>query len=104
MREMKAKVEKIGARLKLNGVVWSVVAYLFTDDMVLLAESKRELKRVVDQYNGVCVRRKLKVNVRKSKVLEFERKEIEVVDLRNPYRVNVPATERCEVFLGGERS
>ena len=48
MREMKAKVEKIGARLKLNGVVWSVVAYLFTDDMVLLAESKRELKRVVD--------------------------------------------------------
>ncbi len=44
MREMKAKVGKIGARLKLNRVDWSVVPCLFLDDNVLLAESERELQ------------------------------------------------------------
>ena len=34
MREMKAKVGKISARLKLNGVDWSVTACLFADDTV----------------------------------------------------------------------
>ncbi len=37
MKEMKAKVGKMGARMKLNGVDWSV-ADLFVDDTVLLAE------------------------------------------------------------------
>ena len=41
MREMKAKVGRIGARLKLNGVDWSVNACLFADDTVLLAESEK---------------------------------------------------------------
>ena len=38
MREIKATAEKIGARLKLNEVGWSVVACLFANDKVLLAE------------------------------------------------------------------
>ncbi len=54
MREMKAKVGKIGARLELIGVDWSVAARLFTDDTVLLAESERKLQRVVDQFHCVC--------------------------------------------------
>ncbi len=58
MREVTAKVGKIGAGLKLNGVEWSVTANLFADDTVLLAESERELQRVVDQFHNVCSRRK----------------------------------------------
>ncbi len=54
MKEMKAKVGKVGARLKLNGMDWAVVACLFADDTVLLAESERELQRVVDQCHSVC--------------------------------------------------
>ncbi len=43
MREIEAKVGKIGARLKLNGVDWSVTVCLFVDDTVLMAEKEREL-------------------------------------------------------------
>ncbi len=60
--KMKAKVEKIGARMKLNGVDWSVAACLFADDTVLLAGSERKLQRVVDQFHSMCSRRKLRVN------------------------------------------
>ncbi len=62
MREMKAKVGKIDARLKLNELDWSVAACLFVDATVLLGESERELQRVVDQFHNVCSRRKLWVN------------------------------------------
>ena len=58
MREMKAKVGNIGARLKLNGEGWAVVACLFADDTVLLAESEGELQRVVDEFYNVCGRKK----------------------------------------------
>ncbi len=44
MREMKAKVGKISARLKLNGVTWSVAACLFAVDKVLLAEGEGNFK------------------------------------------------------------
>ena len=60
---------------KMNGNVWVVVvaaaASLFEDDTVLFAKSEEELERVVDEYS-VCMRRKLKVNVGKSKVMVFE--------------------------------
>ncbi len=79
MREMRAKVRKIGARLKQNGVDWSVTACLFADDTVLLAESERELQRVVDQFHSVCSSGKLRVNAGKSKVMVFDRKEVELV-------------------------
>ncbi len=75
MREMKAKVGKFDVTLKLNGVDWSVAACLFVNDTVLLAETERELQRVVDQFHSVCRRKKLRVNARKSKVMIFERKE-----------------------------
>ncbi len=39
IREMRAKVGRIGARLKLNGAYWSLVACLFADDTMLLAET-----------------------------------------------------------------
>ena len=70
---MKARVGNKGARLKMNGVEWPVVGCLSADDTVLLAESDRELQRVVDEFHWVCTRRKLRVNVGKSKVMVFER-------------------------------
>ncbi len=47
----------------------------------MLRESERELQRVVDEFYSVCVRRKLRVNVGKSKVMVFKRNEAEVVDM-----------------------
>ncbi len=58
---------------------------------------------MVDQFHSVCSRRKLRVNAGKSKVMVFERREVEVVDFGNPYRVSVPVDEKCEIAMGGER-
>ncbi len=76
--------------MNLNGVDWPVVACLFADDTVLLADSKRELQRLVDQFHSVCSRREPRVNAGKSKVMVIKRKEGEVAYFRNPYRVSVP--------------
>ncbi len=40
---------------------------------VLLAESEGMLQRIVDEFDTVCKRRKLKVNAGKSKVMVFKR-------------------------------
>ncbi len=74
MRKMKAKVGNVAAGLKVNGVDWSMVAYLFADDTVLLSESEGELHRVVHEFYNVCLRRKLRVNVGKSKMIFKRRK------------------------------
>ncbi len=58
---------------------------------------------MVDQFHSVCSRRKLRVNTGKSKVMVFDRKEVGVVNFRNPYRVSVPVNERCEIVMGSER-
>ncbi len=73
------------------------------DDSVLLAESERELQRVVDQFHSMCSTRKLRVNAGMSKVMVFERREVAVVDFENPYRVSVPEDEWCEIVMEGER-
>ncbi len=44
MREMKCKTVHKGAKLMLNGEVWSVVTCLFADDTVLLAENEGDLQ------------------------------------------------------------
>ncbi len=92
MREVKAKVGKIGAGLKMNGMGWLVTACLFADE--------RKLQRVVDQFHSVCNTRKMRVNAGKSKVMVFERREVEVVHFGSPYRVGVPVDERCEIVMG----
>ncbi len=45
---------------------------------MLLAESMGDLQRVVNEFYSVCKKRKLKVNVGKSKGMVFERREEEV--------------------------
>ncbi len=61
------------ARLIVRGVEQPVVAGLYADDTVLLAESDGVLQRIVDEFDRVCKRRKLKVNAGKSKMMVFER-------------------------------
>ncbi len=98
MREMKAKVGKNRCRPEAEGSGLVSGCLLFVDDTVLLTQSKRQLQRVVDQFHSVCSRRKLRVNAGKRKLMVFDRKELEVVDLGNPYRVSVPGDERAELI------
>ena len=51
MREMKANVGNVGAKLKINGMGCTVVACLF-------AESEDNLQRMVDELYSVCMRKK----------------------------------------------
>ncbi len=70
MRGMKAKVGNIGTRCHLMDVIGQyVIASLFADGTVLLADSERKLQRVVDEFYRVCMRRMLRVNAGKSKVM-----------------------------------
>ncbi len=57
----------------MRGTEKSLVAGLFADDTVLLAENEGMLQRIVDEFDRVCKRGKLRVNAGKSKVIVFER-------------------------------
>ncbi len=65
----------------------------------MLAESERNLQRVVNELYSVCKRRKLKVNTGKSKVMVFDRRE-EVIDfnINIAYRVRISAVARCSSY------
>ncbi len=99
----KCVVRDLGARLNVRGVEQPVVAGLYVDDTVLLAESEGDLQRVVNEFYSVCKRRKIKMNAGKSKVMVFERREEEVVDFNTAYSVRLPAVARCRVMLGIEK-
>ncbi len=72
-REMKVGVQDLGVRLNVRGVAQPLVAGLYSDDTVLLAESEGMLQRIVDEFDRICKRRKLKVNTGKRKVMVFKR-------------------------------
>ena len=46
---------------------------LFADDTALVADSEDKLCRLVSKFGRVCERRKLRVNVGKSKVMRCSR-------------------------------
>ncbi len=54
---------------------------------LLLDESEGMLQRIVDEFDRVCKRRKLKVNAGRSKVMVFERVREQTINFANPYRV-----------------
>lgn len=47
------------------------------------------------------VRQKVKVNVKKSKVVVFDRKKHDVVEFGNPYSVRTDCRKKCTVKLNG---
>ena len=73
IREMKAGAGvNVGVELCTRDGKWLVNTILFADDTVLIAKSENELQRLVNVFDNVCRRRKLKVNVSKGKLV-FER-------------------------------
>ena len=74
VREVNARV--LGRGLELvdrSGGLWEVNQLLFADDTALVADSEEKLKRLVSEFGRVCERRKLRVNVAKSKVMRCTR-------------------------------
>ncbi len=103
IREMKVRVQDLGARLNERGVEQPLVAGLYADDTMLLAESEGMLQRIVDEFDRVCKRRKLKVNTGKSKVMVFERAREQTINFAKPYRVGSEAILGCKIWLGIEK-
>merc|ERR1711888_78008 len=61
-----------GRRVKLrneSGSEWVLSQLLFADDTALVADSAEPLQALVREFGRVCERRKLRVNVDKSKVM-----------------------------------
>ena len=74
VREVKMRTLGRGVKLReQNGREWEVSQLLFADDTALVADSEERLQRLVDEFGVVCERRKLKVNVGKSKVMVCSR-------------------------------
>ena len=69
-------VRVLGKGLKLlsvNGGRFVINQLLFADDTALVADASEKLCRLVSEYGRVCKRRKLRVNVGKSKVMRCSR-------------------------------
>ena len=76
VRKVNARV--LGRGLKLvdgNDNEWELNQLLFVDDNVVVADSERKLCQLVTEFGRVCERRKLRVNVVKSKVMRCTRNE-----------------------------
>ncbi len=65
VQEKQVRVGGLGARLTVRGVEQPLVAGLYADGIVLFAESEGQLKRIVDEFDRIYRRRKLKVNAGK---------------------------------------
>ena len=59
--------------LSVNGGRFEINQLLFTDDTALVANSEEKLCRLVSEFGRVCKRRKLTMNVGKSKVMRCSR-------------------------------
>ena len=75
VREVNTRV--LGRGLKLvdgNDNEWELNQLLFADGSVVVADSERKLCQLVTEFGKVCERRKLLVNVGKSKVMKCTKK------------------------------
>ena len=57
----------------MNGGWFEINQLLLADDAALVADSDEKLCRLVSEFGRVCERRKLRVNVGKSKVMRCSR-------------------------------
>ena len=60
-----------GVKFGMGENAGKVSGLLFADDTTLMAESENNLQRYVSAFVRVCERRKLKINVGKSKVMKM---------------------------------
>merc|ERR1712002_206763 len=85
MREVREKAGDVGACMQdvRSKREWKVEWLMFADDTVLVSDSERKLQRLVKEFGSVCKRRKLAVNVGKSKVMRIEKnREENVLDVQ----------------------
>ena len=76
VREVNARAPGRGLKLVHgNDNEWELNQLLFADDTVVVADSERKLCQLVTEFGRVCERRKLRVNVGKSKVMRCTRNE-----------------------------
>ena len=74
VREVNVRVLGKGLELlNANGGRFEINQLLFADDTALEADSEDEFCRLVSEFGRVCERRKLRVNVGKSKVMRCSR-------------------------------
>ena len=74
VREMNVRVLGKGLELlSVNGGRFEINQPLFADNTALVADSEDKLCRLVSEFFRVCERRKLRVNVGKSKVMRCSR-------------------------------
>ncbi len=73
------------------------------EDKVIKRRPERMLQRIVDEFDSVCKRRKLKVNAGKSKVMVFQRARAQTIDFAKPYRVGSETTRGCKILLEKEK-
>ena len=74
VREVNVRVLGKGLELlSANGGKYEINQLLFADDTALVADSEEKLCRLLSEYGRVCERKKLRVNVGKSKVMRCSR-------------------------------
>ncbi|MCP4269458.1 MAG: hypothetical protein GY777_28465 [Candidatus Brocadiaceae bacterium] len=95
---MNARVLGRGAELVgVNGENWELRQLLFADDTVLVADSEEKLRRLVTEFGRVCDRRKLRVNVGKSKVMKVVR-NVDNADMGMDVSLGEERLEEVECF------
>ncbi len=55
------------------------------------------LQKIVDEFDRVCKRRKLKVNAGKSKVMVFKRAREQTIKFAKSYRVGSEVIRTCKI-------
>ncbi len=102
IREMKAKIGNLGREMSIDNAKRKISNMLFADDTVPLAESEKDLQKLVNEFSNVCETRKLIVNVGKSKVIIFEKRKSEVIEFANQYRMRAENQRQCKIRMSGQ--
>ena len=75
MKKLKMGMGEIGVRFLEEGKEWRLPGILYTDDLVLCGDPEEVLKAMLLHYVEIFRRRRLKVNVGKSKVMVVKRRD-----------------------------
>jgi hypothetical protein len=76
VREVNSRVMERGVALVSdNDREWQLNQILYADDTALVTDEESKLQSLVTEFRKVCERRKLSVNVAKSKVMRVTRRE-----------------------------
>ena len=105
MREVREKAGDIGASMwdARRNREWNVEWMMFADDTVLVGDSEQKIQKLVKEFGSVCKRRKLAVNVGKSKVMTI-RNDWDENELNVSQNNNRMEEVECYRYLGVDAS